>query len=85
MLLMPSSDFLRLELLPNSNRTGSLGPFHSFRGLVPLVDPSGEPGILAPGCVLLLEDAVSGRSERGSEALMRAALFSDNSGDRGTP
>lgn len=49
-LLMPSNDFLRLEELPNSNRMGpdSLGPFQSLRGLVPLVVPSGEAGLLVP-------------------------------------
>ena len=86
MLLIPSNDFLRLELVPNSKRIGpgSL-PVQSLRGLVPLVEPRGEARLLISRRISVLPACESGRSDRGSEALISAALFSVKMGERATP
>ena len=60
-LLIPSRPFLRLLVLPNSNRMGpEEDSFHSLRGLAPLADPMGEAGTLAVGLVLELTAGGSG-------------------------
>ena len=81
MLLIPSSDFLSDELLPNSNRmgpgAGSLGPCHNFLGLALLESPKGDAIIavlgalglrLLLGCVEV-KCCTGGLSARGSDVL----------------